>query len=72
MKYSKEDILLAAEYGEVSMIDAKHIVSLLDELPNIKTKCFNCVFYKKPFRCITLEELDPTNILCTFHKISKN
>jgi hypothetical protein len=31
MKYSKKEILRAAEIGEVSMIDAKHVVSLLDE-----------------------------------------
>ena len=31
-KYTKEDFLKAAELGEVSMIDAKHIVSLLDEV----------------------------------------
>lgn len=30
MLYTKEEILKAAEIGEVSMIDAKHIVSLLD------------------------------------------
>lgn len=30
-KYTKEQILIAAEIGEVSMIDARHIVSLLDE-----------------------------------------
>ena len=30
-KYTKEEFLKAAELGEVSMIDAKHIVSLLDE-----------------------------------------
>ena len=30
-KYTKEEFLRAAELGEVSMIDAKHIVSLLDE-----------------------------------------
>jgi len=30
-RYTKEEILKAAEIGEVSMIDAKHIVSLLDE-----------------------------------------
>lgn len=29
--YTKEQFLLAAEIGEVSMIDARHIVSLLDE-----------------------------------------
>lgn len=32
MKYTKEQFLKAAEIGEVSMIDAKHIVSLLDEV----------------------------------------
>lgn len=32
--YTKEDFLKAAEAGEVSMIDAKHIVSLLDEVKN--------------------------------------
>jgi hypothetical protein len=31
-KYTKEEFLKAAEIGEVSMIDAKHIVSLLDEI----------------------------------------
>ncbi len=31
-KYTKEDFLKAAELGEVSMIDAKHIVSRLDEV----------------------------------------
>ena len=30
-KYTKEEFLKAAELGEVSMIDAKHVVSLLDE-----------------------------------------
>ena len=30
-KYTTEVILKAAEIGEVSMIDARHIVSLLDE-----------------------------------------
>jgi len=29
MKYTKQDFLKAAKKGEVSMIDAKHIVSLL-------------------------------------------
>jgi hypothetical protein len=31
-KYTKEEFLKAAELGEVSMIDAKHIVSLLDDI----------------------------------------
>lgn len=30
-KYTKQEFLKAAEIGEVSMIDAKHVVSLLDE-----------------------------------------
>lgn len=30
-RYTTTEILRAAEIGEVSMIDAKHIVSLLDE-----------------------------------------
>ena len=29
--YSKEEIIKAAEIGEINMLDAKHIVSLLDE-----------------------------------------
>lgn len=29
--YTKEEFLKAAEIGEVSMIDAMHVVSLLDE-----------------------------------------
>ena len=33
--YTKEEILKAAEIGEVSMIDARHIVSLLDEAKTI-------------------------------------
>jgi hypothetical protein len=32
--YTKEEFLKAAELGEVSMIDAKHVVSLLDEAKN--------------------------------------
>jgi len=31
MYYTKEEYLLAAELGEVSMIDAKHVCSLLDD-----------------------------------------
>jgi len=30
--YTKDDFLNAAKFGEVSMIDAKHVVSLLDEV----------------------------------------
>jgi hypothetical protein len=31
-RYTKQEFLDAAKLGEVSMIDAKHIVSLLDEV----------------------------------------
>lgn len=41
-KYTTEEILKAAEIGEVSMIDAKHIVSLLDEARYILEVGFNC------------------------------
>ena len=34
-KYTKTEFLKAAEIGEVSMIDAKHVVSLLDEAKQI-------------------------------------
>ena len=30
-KYTKEQILIAAELGEVSMIDVRHVISYLDE-----------------------------------------
>lgn len=30
-KYTKEQILIAGEIGEVSMIDVKYVISLLDE-----------------------------------------
>ena len=40
-KYTVKEFLKAAEIGEVSMIDAKHIVSLLDEARNILSK-FDC------------------------------
>ena len=33
-KYTKQEFLDAAKLGEVSMIDAKHVVSLLDEVKN--------------------------------------
>lgn len=42
MKYTKEEILKAAEIGEVSMIDAKHIVSLLDEAKQAVKAGFDC------------------------------
>jgi hypothetical protein len=37
-KYTKEQILIAAEIGEVSMIDARHVVSLLDEAVILERK----------------------------------
>ena len=33
-RYTKQNFLDAAKLGEVSMIDAKHIVSYLDEVKN--------------------------------------
>ena len=35
-RYTKQEFLDAAEAGEVSIIDAKHIVSYLDEVKNKK------------------------------------
>jgi hypothetical protein len=52
--YTKEQFLKAAELGEVSMIDAKHIVSLLDEVVNNENggnTCRDC----KTFRGTTIE-----------------
>jgi len=40
-KYTVKEFLKAAEIGEVSMIDAKHIVSLLDEARSILCKDIN-------------------------------
>ena len=40
-KYTAQEFLKAAEIGEVSMIDAKHIVSLLDEARRILRKDIN-------------------------------
>ena len=37
-KYTKEQILIAAEIGEVSIIDARHVVSLLDEAVILERK----------------------------------
>lgn len=39
--FTKPEYLEAAELGEVSMIDAKHVVSLLDEVRNGR-KCKSC------------------------------
>ena len=48
-KYTKEEFLKAAEIGEVSMIDAKHIVSLLDEAKYILKTGFDCHKCKHSF-----------------------
>jgi hypothetical protein len=48
-KYTKEEILKAAEIGEVSMIDARHIVSLLDEAKHILKVGFDCHKCKHSF-----------------------
>jgi hypothetical protein len=41
--YTKQQILKAAKLGEVSMIDARHIVSLLDEVEESELpKCRKC------------------------------
>jgi hypothetical protein len=37
-RYTKQEFLDAAKFGEVSMIDAKHVVSLLDEVRQSKLK----------------------------------
>ena len=48
-KYTKEEFLKAAEIGEVSMIDAKHTVSLLDEAKHILKVGFDCYKCKHSF-----------------------
>ena len=48
-KYTIEQFLKAAELGEVSMIDAKHIVSLLDEATHILKVGFDCRKCKESF-----------------------
>ena len=42
MKYKIKEILKAAELGEVSMVDANHIVSLLDEARRVLKTSVNC------------------------------
>ena len=37
-RYTKQEFLDAAKFGEVSMIDAKHVVSLLDEAREFNKK----------------------------------
>lgn len=48
-KYTKEEILKAAEIGEVCMIDAEHIVKLLDEAKHIIEVGFDCHNCKNSF-----------------------
>jgi hypothetical protein len=36
--YSKEDVLKAAEIGEVNLVDAAHIISLLDEAKRLNNE----------------------------------
>jgi hypothetical protein len=47
--YTPEEYLKAAEIGEVSMIDAKHVVSLLDEAREVLSKGFDCWKCKNSF-----------------------
>ncbi len=77
--YTKEEILKAAEIGEVSMIDAKHIVSLLDEARTmienksnikIREKLFDIcntdmayINYKSPFTDIAIDSIDIINLI---------
>ena len=53
--YTKEQILKAAELGEVSMIDANHIVSLLEEVEDSHNPDWGRVFRSEP-----KEEVKPT------------
>lgn len=36
-KYTKEQILLAGKIGEISLIDVKHLISLLDEAVELES-----------------------------------
>lgn len=51
--YTAEEILKAAEIGEVSSIDAKHIVSLLPEARRELQRSYSCEtckhFFENPF-----------------------
>ena len=48
-RYSVEEILKAGEIGEVSMIDVRHVVSLLDEARHILKVGFDCRKCKHSF-----------------------
>lgn len=47
-QFSKNDIIKAAMYGEVSFIDAQHIVKTLESMliskPEQPDFCYNCVY----------------------------
>lgn len=43
MKYTKKEILTAGKLGEISIIDVKHLISLLDEArEKLQRNCKNC------------------------------
>lgn len=45
MKYTKKEILTAGKLGEISMIDVKHLISLLDEArEHLNRSCYNCKY----------------------------
>ena len=46
-KYTKSQFILASEIGEVSLIDAKHTVSLLDEAVEAESQMKSCNTKKK-------------------------
>lgn len=48
-KYTKEEFLKAAEIGEVSMVNAKNIVSFLDEARHSLRYGFDCYKCKHSF-----------------------
>lgn len=48
-KYTVEEILKAAEIGEISIIDAKHLASLLDEAKYIIKVGYDCHKCKHSF-----------------------
>ena len=48
-RYSVEEILKAGEIGEMSMIDVRHVVSLLDEARHILKVGFDCHKCKHSF-----------------------
>ena len=61
--YTKEQFLNAAELGEVNMIDARHICSLLDEVVNNENNGDTCGGCNK-FGGTTIEF--PNDGICNF------